>query len=114
MDTALARGVRSTDEDMDQHLRAYAEDFICDYVGDFTFLRDLQNRWDPRVGLSRAQARGVMNCVLAEERRRARPQVPQAANIRRLVGTYTVVDTLGQRRCHEASPQHDPRGCQGP
>lgn len=93
MDTALARGVRFTDEDMDQHLRAYAEDFLCDYVGDFTFLTDLQNRWDPRVGLSRAQARGVMNCVLADERRRARTQ---AANIRELVGTYTVVDTLGE------------------
>ncbi|MCC6959923.1 MAG: hypothetical protein IT301_08755 [Dehalococcoidia bacterium] len=53
---------------MDQYLRAYAEDFLCDYVGNFPFLSDLQRRWNPRVGLSTAQARGVMNCVLAEVR----------------------------------------------
>lgn len=97
IDTALTSNVRFTDEDIDRYLGAYAEDFLCDYVGDFAFLTDLQRRWNPRVGLSKAQARGVLNCVLAEERRTKRPQAPQAAHPHPR-GTYTVVDSNDNRR----------------
>ncbi|MCC6959519.1 MAG: hypothetical protein IT301_06695 [Dehalococcoidia bacterium] len=85
---------------MDQYLRAYAEDFLCDYSGPFPFLNDLQRRWNPRVGLSKAQARGVMNCVLAEVKKARRPNrvAPQAEAARQLVGTYTVIDVLGEHR----------------
>ena len=46
LDTALAKNIRFTDEDIDQYLRAYAEDFLCDYIGDFRFIFDLQQKWN--------------------------------------------------------------------
>lgn len=66
--TLISEGRKFTDADVTPELAAEAVAYVRRYSGGFDFLRDLQAKLGPR-GLSTGQVRGVLNCVLAEERR---------------------------------------------
>lgn len=94
---ALADGLGRKFEvtDVTPELTTVAREYLASYEGNFSFLLDLRAK--SARGLSAGQAKGVLNCLLADLRRAARPAAAPAAvlNLSRIPdGRYRVVDGL--------------------
>jgi len=72
-ETGKALGRKFEISDMNNRLRAAAEEYAVRYEGNFSFMldmRDAARRGNlSRYGLSAAQAKAVLNCLMAEYRR---------------------------------------------
>jgi len=83
-------------EDLTQHpgLIDAAESYARRYTGSFDYMRDMNDAVHRYGHLTRGQAKGTLNCLLAEARRNAdqeRAEVCQATEPSITPGTYTIV-----------------------
>lgn len=68
---------KANDSDMTRRVRAVAEYYAANYSGDFAYMLDMRRAFDRWQSLTVAQARGTINCLLAEYRRRAEQAAAQ-------------------------------------
>lgn len=88
---AESLGRKFEPDDVTDDLRTLALDYLQGYAGDFEYLLEMRFRaGTDRRGLSDGQIKGVLNCMAAEYRRRARPAGPRVVGSAIPDGTYTV------------------------
>ncbi len=96
LDLANGLGRKFETFDITPELTAIAREYLAAYQGNFSFLLDLRAK--SARGLSAGQAKGVLNCLLADLRRSAPKAAAAPAAVLNLAaipdGRYRVVDGL--------------------
>lgn len=90
---AAQAGVKFTDDNMTNSLLWRAHNWCATYKGDFSYVLDLQARIRSGKDLTVGMARGIANCMVAEERRKlekaAAPELATDGNYSNIVKLIT-------------------------
>lgn len=81
----LAAGQKFTDADVTSSLAMAANVYAQRYTGTFDYMTEMRAHAVAHHGLTTGQARGVLNCMLAEARRNAQPQDEEVVDVSGIV-----------------------------
>lgn len=94
----MALGRKFEIEDVNAHLLVAAEIFAYQYEGDFSYMVDMKAALARFGHLTDAQAKGTLNCLMAEARRRLAGRQQAASDDRAMAQAEALADRAGTAR----------------